>query len=167
MRRSNHEGHVGVELLRDHPRLFAPVVTHNRPLDKINEAFALNEKYEDGVGKARSFGPDALRRGVRSSTRGSSMSAMKFWRKHGRRSAVRGASFLQSLIHLAVGLYHWQRGNPTGAASQLQKGLDKLGGYVPACEGIDTARLYRDAVLSLAQIESGVGDVVYPRIHLS
>jgi L-iditol 2-dehydrogenase len=51
VRRSNHEGHQGVELLRHYPKLFAPVVTHTRPLDKINEAFALNEKYEDGVGK--------------------------------------------------------------------------------------------------------------------
>jgi L-iditol 2-dehydrogenase len=51
VRRSNHEGRVGVELLRDHPKLFAPLVTHNRPLDKINEAFTLNERYEDGVGK--------------------------------------------------------------------------------------------------------------------
>jgi L-iditol 2-dehydrogenase len=51
VRRSNHEGHMGVELLHEHPHLFTPVVTHSRPLDKINEAFALNEKYEDGVGK--------------------------------------------------------------------------------------------------------------------
>ena len=51
VRRSNHEGHHGVELLRDYPKLFAPLITHSRPLDKINEAFALNEKYEDGVGK--------------------------------------------------------------------------------------------------------------------
>ena len=51
VRRSNHESHLGVELLQRHPQLFAPVLTHNRPLDKVNEAFALNEKYEDGVGK--------------------------------------------------------------------------------------------------------------------
>jgi L-iditol 2-dehydrogenase len=51
VRRSNHEGRLGVDLLRDYPTLFAPVVTHSRPLDKINEAFAMNEKYEDGVGK--------------------------------------------------------------------------------------------------------------------
>jgi L-iditol 2-dehydrogenase len=51
VRRSNHESHVGVELLRDHPKLFAPLVTHNRPLDQINQAFTLNENYEDGVGK--------------------------------------------------------------------------------------------------------------------
>jgi threonine dehydrogenase-like Zn-dependent dehydrogenase len=51
VRRSNHEGRLGVELLRDHPKLFAPLITHTRPLDKINEAFTLNERYEDGVGK--------------------------------------------------------------------------------------------------------------------
>jgi L-iditol 2-dehydrogenase len=51
VRRSNHEGHQGVDLLYEHPHLFAPLVTHNRPLDQINEAFALNERYEDGVGK--------------------------------------------------------------------------------------------------------------------
>ncbi len=51
VRRSNHEGHLGVGLIHEHPELFVPVVTHSRPLDKINEAFALNEKYEDGVGK--------------------------------------------------------------------------------------------------------------------
>lgn len=51
VRRSNHEGHEGVRLIHQYPKLFAPLITHNRPLDKINEAFALNEKYEDGVGK--------------------------------------------------------------------------------------------------------------------
>lgn len=51
VRRSNHEGRLGVELLRDHPKLFAPLITHTRPLDKINEAFQLNQRYEDGVGK--------------------------------------------------------------------------------------------------------------------
>jgi L-iditol 2-dehydrogenase len=51
VRRSNNEGHLGVTLLRDHPKLFLPVVTHTRPLDKINEAFELNTNYQDGVGK--------------------------------------------------------------------------------------------------------------------
>jgi predicted metal-dependent hydrolase len=76
--------------------------------------------------------------------------------------------FLQSLIHLAVGLYHCQRGNPTGAAGQLRKGLRKLDAYLPSCEGIDTARLYRDAAGALAQIEAGAGKLEeYPLIHRS
>ena len=51
VRRSNHEGRMGVKLLHENSRLFAPLVTHKRPLAQINEAFALNEKYADGVGK--------------------------------------------------------------------------------------------------------------------
>ena len=51
MRRSNNEAHLGLALLRDYPKLFLPVVTHTRPLDKINEAFQLNINYQDGVGK--------------------------------------------------------------------------------------------------------------------
>src|SRR5215470_8865676 len=63
--------------------------------------------------------------------------------------------FLQALIHVAVGLYHLERGNPTGAIRQLRKGLRKLAGYLPVCEGIDTARLYNDALAVLECVEAG------------
>jgi predicted metal-dependent hydrolase len=63
-------------------------------------------------------------------------------------------AFLQSLIHLAVGCYHSQRGNHVGAVRQLRKGLRKLEGYLPLCEGIDTARLYREGSLPL--INTGI-----------
>ncbi len=63
--------------------------------------------------------------------------------------------FLQSLIHMAVGLYHRERGNPEGAVRQLRKGLRKLGEYLPECEGIDTARLHGDASRALEAIERG------------
>ncbi len=72
--------------------------------------------------------------------------------------------FLQSLIHIAVGFYHWQRGNPAGASRQLRKALGKLEPYLPACEGIDTARLYREAAAALEAVESG-SLRAYPRIH--
>jgi uncharacterized protein len=74
--------------------------------------------------------------------------------------------FLQSLIHVAVGLYHWQRGNPVGASRQLRKAIRKLEPYLPACEGVDTARLYIDAGAALAAVESGA-ITEYPRIHPS
>lgn len=73
--------------------------------------------------------------------------------------------FLQSLIHVAVGFYHHGRGNRAGAERQLRKALRKLGGYLPECEGIDTARLYREAEAVLQQIESGSEVAAYPRIH--
>ena len=74
--------------------------------------------------------------------------------------------FLQSLIHVAVGLYHAERGNPTGARRQLRKGLRKLAGYLPACEGVDTARLHRDAVAAQERIEAGT-DAGRMQIHTS
>jgi uncharacterized protein len=72
--------------------------------------------------------------------------------------------FLQSLIHFAVGLYHTERGNPVGAARQLRKGLRKLAGYLPDCEGIDTARLHGDGLTALQRIEAGA-TFEYPQIH--
>jgi hypothetical protein len=70
--------------------------------------------------------------------------------------------FLQAVIHVAVGFYHSQRGNPAGAVAQLRKGLEKLAGYAPSYEGINTAQLYRDALAATEAIEGGVG---LPRIH--
>src|SRR5260370_31685710 len=61
--------------------------------------------------------------------------------------------FLQSLIHVAVGAYHDSRGNPVGACRQLRKALRKMEAYLPECEGVDTARLYRDARKLLEAIE--------------
>jgi hypothetical protein len=75
--------------------------------------------------------------------------------------------FLQSLIHIAVGLYHWQCGNRTGAAGQIRKGLHKIAPFLPLWEGVDTGRLYRDAAYVLAVIETGAGEFEYPQIHFA
>jgi len=75
--------------------------------------------------------------------------------------------FLQSLIHVAVGFYHCQRGNPAGATRQLRKALRKLSAYLPSCEGVDTGRLHRDAASVLECIEAGATVPAFPRIHTS
>ena len=75
--------------------------------------------------------------------------------------------FLQSLIHLAVALYHWEHSNPAGATRQFHKALRKLTAYLPECEGIDTARLHADSLRALESIESGAQSIPYPTIHLS
>jgi L-iditol 2-dehydrogenase len=51
VRRSNHETDEALELLAAHPGWFAPVLTHARVLDRIDEAFAIAGHYCDGVGK--------------------------------------------------------------------------------------------------------------------
>ena len=70
--------------------------------------------------------------------------------------------FLQAVIHLAVGFYHHQRSNQTGAKRQLLKGLKKLAGYLPQYRGIDTDRLWREANDVLATISGGRQVAVFP-----
>lgn len=51
VRRSNHEPAAALRLLGEAPQRFAPILTHKRPLDSAAEAFAIAERYADGVGK--------------------------------------------------------------------------------------------------------------------
>jgi L-iditol 2-dehydrogenase len=51
VRRSNTEAHDALHFLTEKASLFAPMVTHRRPLSDIASAFSLVEHYEDGVGK--------------------------------------------------------------------------------------------------------------------
>lgn len=51
VRRSNHETRGAIELLGEHPDWFAPLLTHTRGLDQIDEAFTIASQYRDGVGK--------------------------------------------------------------------------------------------------------------------
>jgi predicted metal-dependent hydrolase len=74
--------------------------------------------------------------------------------------------FLQSIIHIAVGFYHHQRGNTAGAERQLQKGLKKLAGYLPEFEGIRTEPLYRKAQECNQLIQSGEKIQTFPKITL-
>src|ERR1700683_4462316 len=70
--------------------------------------------------------------------------------------------FLQALIHFAVAFYHDQRKNPVGAGRQLRKGLRKLSGYLPECEGIDTGRLHADGLAAVELAEAGLPIGRYP-----
>ena len=51
VRRSNHESHAALEMLMRHASLFRPMLTHTRPLERVQEGFELLESYSDGVGK--------------------------------------------------------------------------------------------------------------------
>jgi L-iditol 2-dehydrogenase len=51
VRRSNHDSETALRLLATHSKLFAPMLTHERPLAEIQPAFELCEQYADGVGK--------------------------------------------------------------------------------------------------------------------
>jgi L-iditol 2-dehydrogenase len=49
--RSNHQTENARDILASHTKLFAPLVTHSRPLDAIQDAFEVASSYADGVGK--------------------------------------------------------------------------------------------------------------------
>jgi L-iditol 2-dehydrogenase len=49
--RSNHQTGNARDILAEHLNLFAPLVTHSRPLDEIQQAFDQVISYSDGVGK--------------------------------------------------------------------------------------------------------------------
>ena len=51
VRRSNHETQEALELLREQAKWFAPLLTHTRSIERIDEAFAIASQYRDGVGK--------------------------------------------------------------------------------------------------------------------
>jgi hypothetical protein len=52
-----------------------------------------------------------------------------------------------------------------GAERQLRKGLKKLAGYLPDCEGIDTIRLYAESIACLEQIGQGIALNHFPKIR--
>ena len=72
--------------------------------------------------------------------------------------------FLQSLIHFAVGFYHYQRGNSVGAIRQLNKGLRKIQNYLPEWGGVRTGEIEREARRCLAIIEGGGTIESFPKI---
>jgi L-iditol 2-dehydrogenase len=49
--RSNHQTEHARDILAAHTSLFAPLVTHARPLEAIQDAFEIAVSYADGVGK--------------------------------------------------------------------------------------------------------------------
>jgi L-iditol 2-dehydrogenase len=51
VRRSNHETGEALELLQEHAEWFAPLLTHRRAIEQIDEAFAIAGQHSDGVGK--------------------------------------------------------------------------------------------------------------------
>ena len=51
VRRSNGETEEALKLLEQHEEWFAPMLTHSRNIDQIDEAFTIASRYQDGVGK--------------------------------------------------------------------------------------------------------------------
>jgi hypothetical protein len=62
-------------------------------------------------------------------------------------------AFLQSLIHLSVGLYHLAAGNHAGAKSLLERGLEGVSPFLPERDGLDLSSLVERARRCLRKTE--------------
>jgi hypothetical protein len=107
-----------------------------------------------------------LARGIALFNRGEYFACHEVWEEAWTPERGQRRLFLQSLIHMAVGSYHHERGNPVGALRQLRKGLRKLAAYLPVCERVDTGRLEREVLDVLRSIEAGAPVSRYPQIHV-
>ena len=51
VRRSNHDSETALNLIASYPERFAPLLTHERPLQDVQKAFELCSSYAEGIGK--------------------------------------------------------------------------------------------------------------------
>tara|TARA_X000001036_G_scaffold253628_1_gene236049 strand:- start:915 stop:1277 length:363 start_codon:yes stop_codon:yes gene_type:complete len=63
--------------------------------------------------------------------------------------------FIQGLIQLTVGYYHWSTGNLKGAFSLLNKSLNKMEAFCPNNRGLDVGLIINSTKLSIQSIEDG------------
>ena len=99
---------------------------------------------------------EQFRRGVEEFNRGFFFECHDTLEELWMETAGNDRQFLQGLIQVAVGFYHFFNQNFTGAASQFTKGLDKLDRYRPAYGGIELERFSRGVVRWLATAELGL-----------
>jgi predicted metal-dependent hydrolase len=81
--------------------------------------------------------------------------------------------FLQGLLQMAVGLYHFECGNIKGARWMFGNARKYLSRYVPVCWDLDVERViaYLDACLAaLPQVDAipyeRVAEIPFPRMEL-
>lgn len=62
--------------------------------------------------------------------------------------------FVQGLIQVSVGLYHYQRSNTAGAAKLFKRARVRLVGFEPSYAGISVRQLIEDVDLFLRELKS-------------
>ncbi|MBD3299718.1 MAG: DUF309 domain-containing protein [candidate division Zixibacteria bacterium] len=77
--------------------------------------------------------------GFREFSEGLYFEAHDTWEEFWHRLRGPDRRFLQALIHLAVGAYHYENGNTSGARSQWGKCRDKLRPYPEGHWGVDAS----------------------------
>lgn len=98
--------------------------------------------------------PNELVRGVEQFNRGEYLAQHEtleaLWRAETR--PVR--RLYQGLLQIGVAFHHVQRHDYPSAITMLQRGLEHLRPFAPACQQVDVARLVADAERALAALEA-------------
>ena len=71
--------------------------------------------------------------------------------------------FIQAIIQLAVGYYHYERNNQVGALKLFKAGSERLRRYEPSCLEIDVSKLIKAVETNIDQLSnSGInGDMAF------
>ena len=87
---------------------------------------------------------------------------------HAERRPIR--RLYQGILQIGVGLHHAQGGNHRGAVLLLTDGIAKTRGFLPGCQGIDTARLVAEAEWCLGEVvrlgPDGLGAFDWERVPI-
>lgn len=88
-------------------------------------------------------------RGVELFNAGRHFEAHEEWEHVWRSCPAADRRFVQSLIHAAVAIYQWSRGNANAARTQRDRGTAKARDYPPVYLGVDAGRLWADVAAAL------------------
>lgn len=88
-------------------------------------------------------GPDFIR-GIEQFNRGEFFECHDTLEAIWAETAGRERRFLQGLIQIAVGFYHFENGNPSGALSQWSRGEEKLAPFPSGTGGVNLSGLLHD-----------------------
>lgn len=88
-------------------------------------------------------------RGVELFNAGRHFDAHEEWEHLWRECHQSDRRFVQSLIHAAVALYQWTRGNVAAARTQMARGRAKAADYPARHAGVESGRLWADVAAAL------------------
>jgi predicted metal-dependent hydrolase len=91
------------------------------------------------------------------------------WRSYGTDVDRPDRQCIQGIIQIAVGYYHFGRGNLVGALKLLTRGLERVKRFQPSCFGLNTASFCEQVSLDWHRLQSAKpGDQIelsIPRIE--
>ncbi|MDP6850845.1 MAG: DUF309 domain-containing protein [Planctomycetota bacterium] len=106
--------------------------------------------------------PPDLLAGIQHFNRGEWYDAHEAWEEPWTRMGGSGRNFYKGLIQIAVGLYHWENHNPSGAYKLTQRGIALLTAFSPDHLGVPVSVLIEELVRFCDPLQDWDGVSVIP-----